>query len=259
MQTNKETHVLYNGDVIIDFYPDSHRYKMRGRTDYLISNTAATGIVDKSGPLMHWALDLAKKYIMEQLEQGVTITEMVLDEAKEQHKVRKEEAASIGDIVHQFAHDYAIAMIKQTSAPEIPEDAQDEVLNGINAFLNWVTEHKVEFLEAEVLLYSKQYDYVGKTDIVAKVDGVKGIFDYKTAKGIYDEMRFQLSGYKQSYEEERKEKLPLHGLLHFDKITGEFTPYMYGEDDFIEDFKAFLGCLAVKKRIKELGKGKKWY
>lgn len=161
--------------------------------------------------------------------------------------------------MHQYAEDYAKAMIEQSEIPEIPEDVPEEVMNGINAFLNWVTQHNVEFLESEVLLYSQTHDYVGKTDIVAKVDGVKGIFDYKTSKGVYDEMRFQLSGYKNSYEEERKEKLPTHGILHFDKITGEFTPYIYTGEDHEEDFKAFLGCLAVKRRIKELNKGKKWY
>jgi len=34
--TNKETKSLYGGEVLIDFYPDSHRYKMVGESSALV-------------------------------------------------------------------------------------------------------------------------------------------------------------------------------------------------------------------------------
>jgi ATP-dependent exoDNAse (exonuclease V) beta subunit len=53
------------------------------------------------------------------------------------------------------------------------------------AFLKWKTDNDVEFLEVERLVYSKQYEYVGRFDLIAKVNGKKMLIDYKTSKGFY--------------------------------------------------------------------------
>jgi hypothetical protein len=59
MPTNKVLKSVYNGEVSIEFFPDSHRYRKIGERSYLISVTTATGIIDKSRPLILWALGLA--------------------------------------------------------------------------------------------------------------------------------------------------------------------------------------------------------
>jgi hypothetical protein len=258
MPANKELRSLYNGEVQIEFFPDSHRYKMVGERKYLTSVTAITGIFDKSRALISWVCRLANEHFQAWLntQDGAELVkaqvEEVFAEAINRHNVVKEEAASVGGQVHDYAEAFAKAMIGKGDLPGIPTEAPLQVINGINAFLEWVNAHTITFHESELLLYSKDFDYVGQTDVVATVDGKKLLLDYKTSSGVYPDHRWQAAAYRMAYEEERKEQLDGIVILHFNKDTGEFKPYPISEFDYPKDCAAFLGCLNVKKRAKEL-------
>ena len=240
---------LYGGKVEIAFYEKSHMYKLDG--ERLISVTACTGIIDKSGPLMYWAVNLARDYLLENLENGITEDHII--EASKQHRIKKEKAATIGSIVHQFAEDYI-----NKKNPEIPEkikgmkkDDMEKVRNGIIAFLKWVTDHKIKFVASEKLVYSKKHNFVGLMDVVYKEKGKLVAGDFKTSKsGHYHEYKFQLSAYRGADEEESGVKYDRSVILHFDKETGDFE--VIECVDHAKDYKTFLSCLAIKKRLKEL-------
>ena len=77
------------------------------------------------------------------------------------------------------------------------------------------------------------------------------VIDFKTSSGIYPEMRFQVAAYQAAAEEESgKEYLGNKYLVRFDKKTGDFDPHEFAEQD--RDFKAFLNCLDLRRRLKEL-------
>jgi len=244
---------LYDGKVEIAFYEKSHMYKLNGEKKRLISVTACTGIIDKSAPLMHWAVKLTKEYLFECLDQRLKITEEVIETASSQHRIKKEKAATIGSIVHEFAEQYI-----NKEKPEIPEkiegmrkDDMEKIRNGIIAFLKWVKDHKIKFVASEKLVYSKKHDYVGLMDVVYKEKGKLVAGDFKTSKsGHYPEYKFQLSAYRGADEEESKVKYDRSVILHFDKENGEFEAIECEEHE--KDYKAFLSCLAIKKRLKEL-------
>lgn len=256
------TRQLYNGEVVVDFYPASHRYKLQGEKTYLISATGATGMIDKSRVLIPWAVGLTTQHLRAYLEQATSPTftadELlpVIDEAGRQHQIKKETAATAGSAVHKFAELYAQAKINSTPTPEIPEDESEQVINGIMAFLDWYSGNKVKFLETERLVYSRQYGFVGILDVVAEVNGSKILLDYKTAKGIYTEMHYQLAGYRGAYDEEmdyiKGDKLQGGMILHFNKETGEFATKTFDYEDHLKDYDTFLACLKVKQREKEL-------
>lgn len=255
----KITYELYNGKIKIDFYPVSHRYKKVGEKNYLISSTAVTGVLDKSRFLIPWAVGLAGKHLRQYLENAKTnnfTTEEllpVIDEALIRHQQVKEEAASIGDMVHDFCENFAKAKMLGTPIPKI-DDLPEGALNGINGFLDWFRAQKsVQFLGAEELVYSIEHDFVGKLDNRAIINGSKRLVDYKTSKAVYNDHRYQVSSYLKGKEEELGEKFDGYTILHFDKETGEFHVYEESNREEIEkDFKAFLGLLATKRREKEL-------
>lgn len=247
-----QTAELYNGKIIIDFYESSHKYEIRGTKKRLLSVTAATGIIDKSRPLIIWATRLAEDYLCEYLKNGKEITEETIGEACKLHQVKKQEAATIGSSVHEWAEQYIKSSVKGRKELEMPKD--EKVLNGVIAFLKWVEEHKIKFLDSEKLVYSKKHDYVGLMDCKFTMGSEKHKIvhcgDFKTSKALYNEYRYQVAAYQEADAEESGEVYGTKWLMRFDKETGEFEAKEYGEHD--KDFKVFLACLAIKKREKEL-------
>lgn len=240
-----KTMKLYNGKVEIEFYEKSHMYKFQGEKKRLISVTACTGIIDKSGPLMYWAVNLAKAHLLDNLNNGDGVDELVIEEACRQHQLRKEKAATIGSLVHDWAEKYI-----NKEKPAMPKNKN--VLNGVIAFLKWVEYHKVKFIASEQMVYSRRKDYVGLFDALVKIKGKLCLIDFKTSKGIYPEYRFQLAGYRYAYEEEHGKVIDKNIIAHFDKETGEFQTVVC--EDYEKDVKAFLGCLEIKKRLKQIDK-----
>lgn len=253
-KTEKISRSLYGGTIKIDFFPGAHRYKMAGSKNWLTSVTAVTGLVDKSRVLINWAIRLAETHIATHLFSGgnktVEEARAIVAEALALHEKTKNEAASVGHLVHGWAEEYANAKLNGTPLPKVAADMPDQVMAGINGFLDFVKAHNVRFLERERLVFSKRWGFVGTTDAIIEADGIKYIVDWKTGKGIYDEMYFQISAYAEAYREEMGEKLPSM-LVHFDKETGAFSAIKVPEKDGDKDFQAFTGLLTAKDRLKE--------
>lgn len=260
MATNKETHMLYDGTIAIDFYPDSHRYKIVGEKTYLTSVTSATGIIDKSRVLVGWAVRLDFGHLRNLLEpltgQKLTVEEIwpLIEEAEKQHDIKKEAAADFGSQVHEFAENFAKFKIgKLPKSPEITDDMPEEVINGINAFLSWYNENDVQFIEAEKLIYSKKHGFVGMTDVIARVNGRLMLIDYKTGKGVYSEAHYQVAGYVMGYEEETDLRVDAALILNFNKETGDLNdPVLIEREELDRNAETFLHCFAIKQREKEM-------
>lgn len=258
--TEKIIEKLYGGEVTLEFMPNSHRYRLEGSKDYIPSVTSCTGIIDKSRMLIPWAVGLAGTYIKQYIEENSSpfTTDqllLVVDEAMRQHQIKKDEAASVGGQVHAYAEQFALAIIDRKVVPAIPDDITDERIRaGINAFLNWFVSNDVQFLYAEKLVYSKSLEYAGLVDAIANVNGKRMLIDYKTSKGVYTEMRYQVAAYCMAFEEEHGEQLDGAMILHFDKETGVCNQYLYSKEDILKDSVAFCACLNLKKREKELAK-----
>lgn len=260
MQEPTKTAILYKGKVIIDFFGDGpfHYYKRRGQKDTIVSVTSAVGIVDKSQALIYWAIGLTKQYLHNLLDELISCKDGAkiaawIEEAGKQHTIAKEEAADLGTQVHDWVDRYTSAKPKERADMVKSENLKkldERVVNGIMAFLRWIKTYKVEFLENEKLVYSLKHDYVGLLDAKAKINGKLALVDYKTSKGVYTTYRYQTAAYLKADEEESGVKYQERWILKFGKEDGEFEAYKV--NDIEEDFKAFLACLAVKKREKFL-------
>ena len=258
MPAEKIATELYGGTVVIDHWPASHRYKLQGEKDYLISVTAVTGLIDKSRPLILWAIGLCRDYLLDRIERGFVLSRDDVIAASNAHTEKKEEAAGFGSMVHDYAEAFGRAKISGEPLPEIPKDAPEQVLSGISAFLDWVDSHGVRFVQCERFLYSKVFGYCGKTDVIVEIGGKRYVVDYKTSKGLYDEFFFQVSAYWEAYEEETEEKLEGAILVHFDKDTGGFEARTVGREEHDKNLVCFLSLFNAKKRLKEMAKGRPW-
>lgn len=243
---------LYDGTIELCFDEIRHRFTVNGNPVFP-SVTGATGVIDKSRPLIFWAIGLMKDFLMQNLKaliediKGDKIA-TIIEEAAKQHSIKKEQAADVGTQVHDWVEKFIKAKSKK-DWPEIPKDPQ--VFNGITAFLKWVDEYEVKFISSEKLIYSKKYKYAGIMDAEAIIKRKTCVIDFKTGKAIYPEMRFQVAAYQAAVEEESgKEYSGNKWLVRFDKETGEPDPKEFAEQD--KDFKAFLAALELKRRLKEL-------
>lgn len=254
---NKISVSLYKGKVDIDFYPDSHRYKKPTEKTYLISATAATSVLDKSRFLIPWAVNLdfshLKKYLNE--NQGpFHLSELmpIIEAAQEQHTKKKEEAADIGTEVHLWISNFIKSKLLKSTDMSLEGIENEQVLNGINGFLDWYNAHDVKFTASERLIYSLKHDYCGLTDFTAVVNGKNVVGDFKTGKNIYTEHYYQLAAYWKAVEEEDGKKFDEGVILHVNKETGVFNAQEVTKDDNEQNFPIFLACLAIKRREKEL-------
>ncbi|MDR0607820.1 MAG: hypothetical protein LBG52_05785 [Candidatus Peribacteria bacterium] len=110
---------LYGGEVVIDYYPTSHRYKKDGQ--FILSVSAISGIVDKSNALIIRATNLTRDFLLEKMgdKKEIMLCEEEIIEACQQHKVKKTEACDVGTMVHNRAEAYA-----KGENPALPTDEQ---------------------------------------------------------------------------------------------------------------------------------------
>ena len=263
---------MYGGKVIVRFLgptlekPGRHIYMVNGKRKTGV--TTYIGVMDKSAALVPWATELYRDFLLENLKKG--ITEEHIYEGCDLHLVRKQEAADIGSQAHDWIERFILGQ-----EPEMPD--VKEVQIAVNAFLDWMNSNKVKFLSSERVIYSKKYDFVGKMDIEAKVNGKLCLIDIKTSNGLYNTYNMQTAAYVKADEEESNRKYQGRWLIRIAKETekeydkrmakknanrarkgkGDFDypPYQVFEAKFLDDdagnmerdYKAFLACKTLKE------------
>lgn len=272
---------LYKGNVKVEFYEASHRYmvsvkKGKNWSDPERANgvTTFTHVIDKSQPLLYWAADLCSTHLMTIIEDGGKIRIKDIQEAVWKYRARKDEAADLGKEVHGLAENYINAKIAGKKEPLVnPAEYDDRVFRGYLAFLGWVKEHGVKFIASEKPIYSLKHGYVGTLDVIftlaSEKHKIQHIGDFKTGKfreikkqvegrwkvvgvSAYPEHRFQVSAYQAADEEESGKKYGSKWIMYFSKDDGNFTAFEIPADEHKDDFSAFLGCVAIKRRLEQI-------
>lgn len=227
-------------DVTLEFNIPKHFFLANG--DRVDSVTKYTGVVDKSRALMSWQEKLSREELLKRFRENGNLSEKDVIEATSLHRVRKEQAASLGTMAHDWCEHYALG-----EKQDLPSDPN--VKNAVLAFLQWIEAEKFKIKMPEKHTYSKKYKYAGIADAVAMRNKKLALIDYKTSKGIYDEFRFQTAAYQNNLMEMGID-IEERWIVQFDKETGDFHPHLL--DDFKKDFAAFLGCRAIVLRQNEL-------
>lgn len=243
---------MYDGQIVLEFDSWKHTYRVvhkNGRRFKVPSVTKITGIVDKSGPLIGWAINKTIEVIRGAVGPGVEYSETYLEEvfrqAKGRHRGVKEEAGAIGKEVHKWIEDFT-----RGKEPILPAEGTP-VRGGVDSFVKWLSEHRVEFVERERACYSRKHRYSGTLDAVAFVDGGIALLDYKTSNGVYAEYFLQAAAYCLAYEEETGTRLEKAIILKLGKDTGEFSTYELDARDLKRARGAFLSALNLWRQLEK--------
>ena len=137
------------------------------------------GVIDKSGPLMWWAADLARKGI--------------------DYMTFRDDLANVGRLVHDMILAYFLGM--EVDTYQNSQWEKDRAKNSFKSFLNFISKYEVEPIEVEHELISPKHLFGGRMDFYGKLDGVLTLMDFKTGKRIYDESFYQVGGYAMLLEE----------------------------------------------------------
>ena len=214
---------MYNGKLEVVFLgpteekPSRHIYQVNGERKTGV--TTYLNIKDKSVGLVSWATELAADYLLAKIERGEKITEADIYEAQDLHQKKKQEAADVGTLIHDWCEKYIKAKLKVKgyTVPDMPEEKNVQI--GVSAFLDWEQEHKVKFVSSERVIYSRKYDYIGKMDIECIVDGDLCLVDLKSSNGLYNTVRAQTAAYLKADEEESKREYVGRWAIRLSKET----------------------------------------
>ena len=152
--------------------------------------TTVLSVISKPA-LIQWAANMAVDYVQNNFESTIYNQpekwDAFLKEARYAHRKKKDKAGDWGTLVHKAVEEW----IKNKVEPKLEESQQKAFDN----FKLWAKENKIEFLESEKHVYSKELWIGGITDLIIKMDGKKYVADIKTSSGIYNEMFFQMAAY----------------------------------------------------------------
>lgn len=248
MATEKIDISLYNDEIKIQFYPNSHQYKKDWVN--LLSVSAICWVVDKSQALVYWATNLARDYLLEKMQID-TISEQDVIDACLQHKVKKEEAADIWSQAHEWVENYI-----KSNTISLPSDPR--VANAVNWFLEWTKWKDIKREHSEIFTYSRKYNYVGIIDCIATIDWKRYLIDFKTSNSIYLLTYWmQTSAYLKAYEEQTGEQLDWIIIVKFAKeeIDKKWNAIPLFETQAIIDidwfYEAFISAKVLKEYVKK--------
>ncbi len=136
-----------------------------------------------------------------------------------QWRARADQPADLGTLVHDVFEAWLL-----TGAEPDPAATPPPVLVSFGAAKMWAQQSKLAVTHTEVTLISRALRVGGTIDAAVTVNGRRAIADWKSSKGIYDEMKAQLAGYGLLWDENYPEDPVEDGyhLVRFDKETGGF-------------------------------------
>lgn len=240
-----ETYKLYDGKIELVFEDSKHTYKANG--EIVPGVTGVLGVIAKPA-LMYWAVNMGIEYLQKFLNPGVAYDEIqiktLLEGARTAHKTFKENAGDIGSLVHEAIETYIKTGVKTELFNEKAKVAFDN-------FLKWQKDNNVKFIDSERKIYSKKYKYAGTMDFSCIIDGKYYVGDTKTSSGIWDEYWFQVASYQQALTEETGQEVYGRVIVRVGK-DGSFDVQTKVNGEYEKDINAFLGALALHKRIQEM-------
>lgn len=157
--------------------------------------------------------------------------------------------ADVGKICH-----YMIECDLKKKKPDLSEFSPtgvDQAENGFLKWLDWRNGKALELIGSEMELVSEKNRYGGCVDIYCLLNGRKTLIDIKTSgSGIYDEMRHQVSAYREMLIENGHEVDDVY-ILRVGRSEDEGFQYeKIGKLD--THFAIFTHCLEIYRLQKAL-------
>jgi hypothetical protein len=141
-----------------------------------------------------------------------------------------QDAAEVGTAVHKYAE--AVMRTRMGQNVRIPVLPAQEIVansvvtsrhsNAVDAFHAWLDAHSVRPASTETRLISRVHGYAGTCDLLACVDDVFTVVDFKTSRGVFIEYLLQLSAYTEAAVEMGLAVPPVQAMVvRFPKEAGD--------------------------------------
>lgn len=103
------------------------------------------------------------------------------------YKAYMERVSSLGTKLHHYIE-------CDLKNKDFPDDISEDMVPGVESWINFRSKHKIEVVDTEKILHSKKLRVAGTRDIKLKIDGKLYIADLKTGT-VYDKAFTQLAMY----------------------------------------------------------------
>ena len=234
----------WDGDDIDLEYDDAkHTYMVGDR-----KVPSVTRVVDAVFPkyLVDWAATAGADYWKENYGEDTDMYNGIINA----HKQISHRAQTIGLEVHKWIELYIKGkIIDVDTAVDYPEGVKVPMQN----FHMWADAHDIEWESCEEKVYSRNWEYAGTVDAVAKINGKRCVIDFKTSAKIYKEYYLQVAAYVSAIGEMRGELPELGVIVRLDKEENKvqevaFDPWQHTD--------VFIDALNIKRfqsdRIKKV-------
>lgn len=159
-----------------------------------------------------------------------------------------DDKADIGTLAHEMV--FAHLKGQEVSTDYYTKAQIDLAENSFLKYLDWEKGKEMKPILLEEPLVSRLYKYGGMIDNYCNLDGALTLVDYKTSKGIYDDMFYQLAAYQQLLQENG------HSVVHTKILRiGRNEDEGFEERDMYDlskHFDIFLWALNIYTKKKEI-------
>ena len=256
---------VYGGRATITFEEGRHLYYVNVpdagiKRLYQPSVTSVLKMKDKSEALITWAVNAMHDCTLSMLNDVPSpvdkrIVEACLDAAKDNYRKVKKEAAEIGSLVHRVLEQELKARAGLVPHPVLPIRSDLLLAPGlthemvekanlcIKAGFEFFDAHELQVIQSEAPRWSPTYGYIGTGDLIAKLNGVLSVLDFKTGKRPYPEYFLQTAAYQHAYQEEfPTENIQERWIVNVGR-DGELQTESRTNETYDNDFKCFLALL----------------
>lgn len=196
--------------------------------------TTILGIHDKPA-LVYWSWDLGikgidyRKYTDEVKEVGTLVHDMI-------------RATFAGKTYEHLFVNYRAWEVKRAK-------------ESYRKFEAWRAGHKIKVIKTEYKVISEEFQYGGRFDLLAEIDGILTLDDWKTGKRCYKEHAFQCAAYAKALEEQDGIKIDRLMVINVPRGKADkFDEVVIQDRETIDlNFDVFRGLLIAHKAEKRLG------
>lgn len=174
------------------------------------------------------------------------------------HREARDEAASIGTLVHDMVEQHAHGKSPESVRSKwssLKPDLFGQADQGFQAYLDWAAQTKLEIVETETPLVSETHQFGGTPDAIGYANGKLALLDWKSGGHVYSDMLMQLAAYRQLWHENHPtDRLESCHLLRFGKEHGDFHHHSFTNEIMDKAWDAFLRLREVYELDKTLKK-----
>lgn len=165
-------------------------------------------------------------------------------------------ATDLGTMVHDAIEQFLSGISVAQVLSSLPQDYTvmlygKEVVKSprklFRGFLHWYQKYQPTEVYIEQRLCDHQLGYIGRCDLIAKVDGKWGVYDFKTSKKFNIDMGFQLSAYAWAIEMLLGIKVEERCIIRL--LDSTFKGYQL--KSYQDELPIFLAHLDIYNRVEE--------